>query len=417
MLKSVRDFADELHEKYLNDEAKRISRDALTQYLQLVYYAAQIPEERVCAPIRAVLANGWDLDSLQEHLSLTQLEPALEINPQKLAKLAAAIPGTGEFLITAQKDGLGLWGIGLRSANKFVNSFWEGTLPRIRARSAEPGTIDVPLEGHWARFHAGGWTFVPRESKGIAPVIDFLKPAAEDLEREARNRTERNPALYAVLALGYGRGALQYFVNALYRTIGSMKKGGTLFFAAKSRIQELRKQQILAEGNWIKEHTVPGYTLHMINTLIGRASESDDDIVKSNMENGKPWSWRETQQKLDSADSNGLAWSLGDVQQALQVIASYSAIDGAVVVDELLRVHAFGVKLQPEKDCPKQIKFFREANLDREGPVERGTRHRSAVATTTDNHGTVAAIFSQDGGSWTSWNAAENDPCVELRDL
>jgi hypothetical protein len=84
-----------------------------------------------------------------------------------------------------------------------------------------------------------------------------------------------------------------------------------------------------------------------------------------------------------------------------RVIANFTAIDGAVVLDKRFGLLGFGAEVSAELPTPERV--FRA--LDTEGrniapdDVENvGTRHRAAYRFVSDHPDGVAIVISQDGG-------------------
>ena len=88
------------------------------------------------------------------------------------------------------------------------------------------------------------------------------------------------------------------------------------------------------------------------------------------------------------------------VQYALGFLASLSAVDGAVVITNKLRLLGFGaeiIALSPSLNKIKIITDF-EKNIGEYREIEHfGTRHRSAFRFCSSFEDSVAFIVSQDG--------------------
>ena len=89
-----------------------------------------------------------------------------------------------------------------------------------------------------------------------------------------------------------------------------------------------------------------------------------------------------------------------DVKRAAWFLSSLSAVDGAIIVTDKLRLLGFGAELiaaPPNFESVMVINDF-EKNLSEKRSIELfGTRHRSAFRFCASLESSVALIVSQDG--------------------
>jgi hypothetical protein len=93
--------------------------------------------------------------------------------------------------------------------------------------------------------------------------------------------------------------------------------------------------------------------------------------------------------------------SQGDIKKNIRAIASLSAVDGAIVMTQDLRILGFGAKISAESAVPAQVCMFRPEPGTQPvipSPLENlgGTRHQSAARFAAANKDAVVLVISQD---------------------
>jgi hypothetical protein len=88
-------------------------------------------------------------------------------------------------------------------------------------------------------------------------------------------------------------------------------------------------------------------------------------------------------------------------KDAARFIASLTAVDGAVVLTDTLRIIGFGAEVIASAAATDTVHIAQTAQGDESRPIaftEFGTRHRSAYRFAAGMQNSVAFVLSQDGG-------------------
>jgi hypothetical protein len=221
------------------------------------------------------------------------------------------------------------------------------------------------------------------------PVARFFAGASNELIREACRRAD-------VQRRGHDDGrdfAHIEFIESILLHIAELYHGGALLFvpeetadederlakavSIKHRLPSDRPREALLESMAVRlQHNATHARLHRQSTVRRAELEELEDL---------DWNQRNYE---DTA------------RDAARFIASLTAVDGAVVLTDQLRIIGFGaeVRVSSGTDTVHVAEDAEGENLSQAPFTGFGTRHRSSFRFVESMEPAVAFIFSQDGG-------------------
>jgi hypothetical protein len=174
--------------------------------------------------------------------------------------------------------------------------------------------------------------------------------------------------------------------------IRSYKNGGALLISKTPASLDLKQKYVLPYAR-LKE-TLVEYAISQIGY-----HESQEKIIEQ---------YLPTQADVPFQLQSDSSWYLDEkndsraaIAGAIALIASLGRVDGLVLMDEDLDVHAFGVEIIAEKDITKVYiaggALATSKQLQKRDPQLFGTRHRSMMRYCAAHQGSLGFVISQDG--------------------
>jgi hypothetical protein len=154
-------------------------------------------------------------------------------------------------------------------------------------------------------------------------------------------------------------------------------------------------------GNWMDFLSSFSYRLHSPDTTIRDATHRGHALFERQREFLKQFGTKGINHNLRGFMAAAIGQHQGDVMRDIRAIASLSAVDGAIVMTQDLRVLGFGAKIAAESSVPAQVCLFRPEPGTQPvlpSPLENlgGTRHQSAARFAAANKEAVVLVISQD---------------------
>jgi hypothetical protein len=156
-------------------------------------------------------------------------------------------------------------------------------------------------------------------------------------------------------------------------------------------------------GTWIDSLSSFSYRLNSPDTTIRDATHRARSISVSTRQQEvlKQFISKGMHDILRGIIAASMGQQQGHTTKDMRAIASLSAVDGAIVMTQDLRVLGFGAKIAAESSVPAQVCMFRPEPGNQPvlpTPLEHlgGTRHQSAARFAAANKDTVVLVISQD---------------------
>lgn len=280
----------------------------------------------------------------------------IAVSEKSLIALLTASPETS-LAVQASGSGTEIWGV-LDAMPMFTLTLRVAGTGTIIASSGRTNVLAVLERGE---------VFVPKS----AGEVDWLLIVANALDK-AKQFPDR-----LKLAARFQRVA-----TAMHR----QGHGGALVVVPSS------------EDRWLKQLTF-AFRFDELGSTAIRQNIADLEEAEKRYDDLEKSSSSETPQPLLPLFAESVTAHRNLLDTLLRSIGDLSAIDGAVVMDEDLKVHGFGAKLHVNAD-PFQIKILDALTGEiRSVPCEEigGTRHQSAAHFVFQNHEAMVFVASQDG--------------------
>jgi hypothetical protein len=258
--------------------------------------------------------------------------------------------------------------------------------------STQPGELSISRGDHPVIRLRGGEVVSPTLSVLFrGPVARFFLNASDELIREARERSGVNQDPEEDDALSFSH---LWFIESILLHTAELKHGGALLFVQDAvldndaRLQEAVSIKYKLASTRPRDALLAAMAVRLAhNNLYDRLHERRT-VKQEDLENLEAMAWHQRDLKDSSRD-------------AALFIGSLTAVDGAVILTDKLRIIGFGGEVRvssPDKDTI-HIAKDEEGNEITAAPLTGyGTRHRSAFRFVQNMEPSVAFILSQDGG-------------------
>jgi len=251
-------------------------------------------------------------------------------------------------------------------------SISHGDRPVIRMRDGEivAAAQSVLLKGPVAEFFDAAWEIFIRNACQLSGIAQ--DPAEDD-------------------GLSFAHHS---FIESVLLYTAELKHGGTLLFVPEEITHE--DSRLLSRGSikYVLPSTRPRDTL-----VSAMAARLKHNALAEKLHNRRTVKAEELEQ-LDE-----LAWDQQNredaARDAARFIASLTAVDGAVVLTDTLRIIGFGMEVTASFSGGDKVHVAHTAEATETKEVrfaEYGTRHRSAFRFVASMEPSVGFILSQDGG-------------------
>jgi len=373
--------------------------------VNIVYHASFLTEERRKIWFRVVYAPQKTITEKSERgieaIKVVKFDNPRIINVSELVKLAPAADPTHVLIGVHENDSkeLEIWGLieGGTSWWDFLRHESSSGMPPPNAftlSSKKPGQISITRQGWIIAILDQGKIAEP--SSGVfyqGPVAEFLKIGIQKLYEEVCRKLKRKKFDPKGRDDDYPKRAYIFLLERILNRIRERFHGGTIIMIPDS---------IDINDTRMRDRIVIKYPCHcndawesLVNELILFRNYFDMHF--------KLWDKTQiTQDEFhqDSRIDSHYEKSKEMVKRSVGFLSSLSAVDGAIVITDKLRLLGFGAEIiapSPSLDKVKIISDF-EKNIGDYINIEFfGTRHRSAFRFCSSFEDSVIFIVSQDG--------------------
>lgn len=377
----------------------------MQELLDVVYHASFLTEEKRRMWFRVVFISIEKLEKQFVHdverTRIIKLEKPRSFNVSELMKIAPAADPTQVLIGVSEEEKtkkLEIWG--LVDAG---TSWWDferhetgGGRPPPNAftlSSRNPGQISISRQGFILLVLSQGRIVKPSSNiLYYGPVADFLEKGQSEIYQEVIKRIKSPKYDMEGHDDDYPKRFYVFFLERVLNRIKEKHHGGTvLIIPDELGADDTRLQDRLvikypchfdASEPLIRELEVHRkyYDLHF--KLWDMSQITKDEFKKEIL----------YQHDLEEAKQN--------VKHAANFLSSLSAVDGAIVITERLRLLGFGAEIVAMSPNLKSVKVITDYE-SKKGEFRNielfGTRHRSAFRFCSSFESSCAIIVSQDG--------------------
>lgn len=258
--------------------------------------------------------------------------------------------------------------------------------------ATRPGELSISRGDHPVIRLRGGEVVSPTQSVLFrGPVARFFLNASDELIREAceRSGVHQDPEEDDGLSFSH-----LWFIESILLHTAELKHGGALLFVQDAVADNDARLQEAVSIKYRLPSTRPRDAL--LAAMAVRLEHNDLDERLHERRTVKP-------EDLETLEA--LAWYQRDLEDssrdAAQFIGSLTAVDGAVVLTDKLRIIGFGGEVRGSGPGTDTIHIAQNEEGDESTAAPftgYGTRHRSAFRFVENMEPSVAFILSQDGG-------------------
>jgi hypothetical protein len=258
--------------------------------------------------------------------------------------------------------------------------------------STAPGELSISRgDRPVLRMRDGGIVQAAQSVLLQGPVAEFFDGASSEFIRNAclLSGVDQDPAEDDGLSF-----ALQSFIESVLLYTAELKHGGTLLFVPEeitnedSRLLSRVSIKYVLPSARPRDALVSAMAARLKHNALAEKLQARRSVKAEELELLDTLKWH--QQNYEDA-----------AKDAARFIASLTAVDGAVVLTDALRIIGFGAEVTamfPSGD-KVHITYSAEATETKEIRFEDyGTRHRSAFRFVASMEPSVGFIMSQDGG-------------------
>lgn len=369
------------HASFLTEERRRI-------WFRVIYIPAEIlVKERKWAP---------------NNNRIIKFHSPRIFNASELLKLAPSADPT-QVLIGVwgeTKKDLKIWGL-----IETGTSWWDmhrhetdGATPPPNAltfSSMKPGRLNVSRQGDPLLILDQGKVLLPHSNVFFrGPIFEYLAKGSQQLYDEVCRKLRRKKFDREGHDDDYPNRVYTWFIQRILIRIRENYHGGTLIMIP---------DELNIEDTRLKDRITIKYPCHYDEAW---ASLRDELVKHKQFYNSyfKLWKQKEISQNefqghhlsVDAYDE-----SKENVKRAAKFIATLSAVDGAVVITDKLRLLGFGAEIIAMSPSLKEVQIISDPDNykgDAHSLEFYGTRHRSAFRFCSSFEDSIAFIVSQDGG-------------------
>jgi hypothetical protein len=258
--------------------------------------------------------------------------------------------------------------------------------------STSPGKLSISRGDHPViRLH-GGEVLSPTRSVLVrGPIARFFYNASDEFIQEACKRCGVNQDPEQDDGLSFSHLC---FIESILLHAVELKHGGALLFVQDDVADNEARLQDYVSIKYRLPSTRPRDAL-----LAAMAARLEHNDLHERLQE------RRTVKQEDLENLEALAWHQRDVEDssrdAARFIGSLTAVDGAVVLTDKLRIIGFGGEVKVSRPGTDTIHIAQNEEGDEATAAPftgYGTRHRAAFRFVGNMEPSVAFILSQDGG-------------------
>ena len=258
--------------------------------------------------------------------------------------------------------------------------------------ATRPGELSISRGDHPVIRLRGGEVVSPTRSVLFhGPVARFFLKASDELIREAcqRSGVHQDPEEDDGLSFSH-----LWFIESILLHTAELQHGGALLFVQEAVADNDARLQEAVSIKYRLPSTRPRDALLAAMAVRLEHNDLDERLHE-----------RRTVKPEDLENLEALAWYQRDLEDssrdAARFIGSLTAVDGAVVLTDKLRIIGFGGEVRGSGPGTDTIHIAKNEEGDEITAVPftgYGTRHRSAFRFVENMEPSVAFILSQDGG-------------------
>ncbi len=373
------------------------------EIIDVCYHASMLTEEGRPTVFRIVFLgsqspisprDGEDLPPVTRYL-LKEPRPFTQGELRRLAPVAdprrvliAVEPSGGRLQIYGLVDiGMALWEMA-RHERVMGHSSPEALV----VMSTRPGELSISRgDRPVLRLRDGGIVTAAQSVLLEGPIAEFFYLASGVFIRNACQLSgiDQDPAEDDGLSFAH-----RSFIESVLLYTAELKHGGTLLFVPEEITDEDSRLLSRVSIKYVLSSTRPRNAL-----VSAMAARLKHNALAEKLESRRTVKGEELEQ-LDA-----LAWDQQNCEDAARdaarFIASLTAVDGAVVLTDTLRIIGFGAEVTASFSGGDKVHVAHTAGAAETKEVrfaEYGTRHRSAFRFVASMEPSVGFIMSQDGG-------------------
>lgn len=372
----------------------------LLEFLEVAYHASFLTEEDRKIKFRIAFANPNEADLFNEygHFNLIKFHKKRKFDIKEILKLAPATNFEQTLIgVTIENSKLAIWGV-----INIGNSWSEYHFSRNRSAILppnlltisvyEPGNLEISRFGTTILKLANGELDSPIANCFIeGPIAEFFhKPfdqmLIEFIKELGINMKELNDEEETIASVW---GTYTDFIKCILNNIKNKKHGGSLIIIdsenSEQHLQSFKiKYPCSFDSAWdiVKKAEI---SLYKSYKSFFSALEKDSVTLEEFQTE------KNHRQELEKWDKKFM-----DLQK---LFATFSEVDGAVIIDNKLNLLGFGAEIIIPSDI-KSVHISQDpyGKSVKEIPVEiYGTRHRSVFRFCSKHKNSLAFIISQDG--------------------
>jgi len=258
--------------------------------------------------------------------------------------------------------------------------------------SSRPGELSISRgDRPVIRMRDGGIVTAAKSVLLEGPIAEFFNPASGVFIRNACQLSDINQNPVEDDGLSF---AHQTFIESVLLYTAELQHGGTLLFVPDEVTHEDSRLLSRLSIKYVLSSTRPRNAL--VSAMSARLKHN---ALAENLQNRRTVK-AEALEQLEALA--GDQQSCEDAaRDAARFIASLTAVDGAVVMTDTLRIIGFGAEVTATFSGGDKVNVAHTAEPTETKEVrfaEYGTRHRSAFRFVASMEPSVAFIMSQDGG-------------------
>jgi hypothetical protein len=374
-----------------------LSNKLFADALSVAFQASLTSEEGRPTRFRLLLTP---LDALPEHGAPNQggvlrlrFDQSRPLSADELRRLSPSVPFETSLIgAHVEDERLRIWGIA-HSGPAWLAPTWGGR--NVVPNWTYDPIIHVTAPGQLAVRCAGKPIGALERGEVVAAILDVFDsdwlPAMFEHEREqvqrehaATQAQSSSPTLADHSLIGR---VSQHMLRRMIQLIRGAGHGGMIL------IVHATEKSVLGLGSLrLKYRFQQDEPSHRYRTLLFRILES---LATSSSKPSVDWSdfALDGSQQLEQLEQSVFEWS--------RVLASLSAVDGAVVLDKRFGLLGFGAEVSAELPAPSRVWRALDAEGNERVPddIENvGTRHRAAYRFVKDHPQGLAVVISHDGG-------------------
>lgn len=372
----------------------------LIEFVEVAYHASFLTEEDRKIKFRVAFANENDLFNEYGYFDLIKFHEKRKFDIKEILKLAPATNFEHTLIgITIENNELVIWGL-----INIGNSWSEYHFSRNRSAILppnlltisvyEPGNLEVSRFGTTILKLANGELDSPIANCFIeGPIAEFFNEPFDQMLIEFAGELEMNlkelSDEYNGETISSIWGAYTGFIKCILNNIKNKKHGGSLIIIdsenSEEQLQSFKiKYPCTFDLAW---DVIKKAEINLYKSYKSFFSALEKDLVTINefkME-------KSHLQELEKWDKKFM-----DLQE---LFATFSEVDGAVIIDSKLNLLGFGAEIIISSDIESvHISQNEYGKSVKEIPIESyGTRHRSVFRFCSKHKNSLGFIISQDG--------------------